>query len=471
MEKIKTFIQSDKYIISVFTFTLISWSFLFETPPFYFNIINMFGILALVFIASFALFLFKNTLYAIPPLIGLLFVVNHPSMTFDTTTLIFPIIAFLILISGFGIYIYKYRPTFKIKTFFYGFLLIAIAYVIPLVYTPFQFKAIPISFIAFIYFGLYVFFSNTVEGSLDYLFKILLAICLLMSLQMTVYLTIGFFTSPELGFYDRLFVGWDRNLGWANVNDMCFYIALTFPSFIYFIFKKPKTYALWFLMLLPILIIILSKSRGGMIGFGVAVAGIIYFSIYQGQKIQWKHGLLFLLFLFFFFLINRDIIIIWWRHFNDTTSGTINEFSSNRLFLYREAWKMFLNYPIFGAGWMSIDIVYQRWFETYGLYQRLFMYHSTFFHTIATMGLFGLFALIVHYTQVFRYMFKDVTLEKYLFVIGYLASQIHGLIDNVQFAVPYSVLMVLFLSIFETAQKKTSFELVNLKYQLIETSD
>lgn len=470
MEKIKAFIQTDKYLISVFAYTLFSWSFLFETPPFYFNIVNMLGIIVLVSITCLTLFLFKNTLYAIPPIIGLLFIVNHPSMTFDTTTMIFPMIAFIIFISGFILHMYRFKPTFKIKTFFYGFLLIAIAYVIPLFYTPFQFKAIPVSFIAFIYLALYIFFSNTVEGSLDYLFKILLAICLLMSLQMTIFLSIGFFSNPELSFYDRLFVGWDRNLGWANVNDMCFYIALTFPSFIYFIFKKPKTYAFWFLMLLPILIIILSKSRGGMIGFGVSIIGIIYFSIYQGQKVQWKHGILFLLFLLVFFVLNRDIIIIWWKHFNDTTTGDINEFSSNRLFLYREAWKMFLDYPIFGAGWMSIDIVYEKWYQTYGLYQRLFMYHSTFFHTIATMGLFGLFALITHYTQVFRFMFKEVTLEKYLFVIGYLASQVHGLIDNVQFAVPYSVLMVLFLVIFETSQKKTSFELVNLKYQLIETS-
>ena len=470
MEKLDQFIKSNGYIVSVFLSTLIFWSFLFETPPFYFNIVNMIGIIALVSLSACVLIRYENTLYALPPLIGLLFVVNHPSMTFDTTTMIFPIIAILLLLSGFVIHIYRFRPTFTKKTFFVGFLLIALAYVIPLIYTPYQFKAIPVSFIAFIYFALYLFFSNTMKGNLDYLFKIMFAICLLMSFQMAIYLTIGFITNPGLPFYDRLFIGWNRNLGWANVNDICFYIALTFPSFIYFIFKKPKTYALWFTMLIPILIIILSKSRGGMIGFGVAVIGIIYFSIYQGQKMQWKHGLLFLLFLCVFFVINRDIIIIWWRYFNDTTTGNLNEFSSNRLFLYREGWQMFLKYPFFGAGWLSIDIVYQRYFETYGLYQRLFMYHSTIFHTIATMGLFGLFALVVHYTQVFRFMLKDITLEKYLFLIGYLASQIHGLIDNVQFAVPYSVLMVLFLAVFETSQKKTSFQLVNMKYQLIEVS-
>ncbi len=466
MTKIENFLNSNLYIASVFLFTFISWSFLFETPPFYFNVFNMFGLFILVLTITLCLSFFSNSLYALPPSMGMFFVVNHPSLTFDTTTLFFPILMMILLVSGFIIHLVRFKPILKKGRFYLGFLLLAFAYVIPLIYTPFQFKAIPVSMMAFFYFVFYVFFRSTMKGNLDFLFKLLLSINLLMCAQMAVYLLMGFLGHPELSFYERLFVGWDRNLGWANVNDMCFYIALTFPSYIYFIFKKPKTYLNWFLMLIPILIVILSKSRGGIIGFGASIAGIIYFAIYQGEKVQLKHGLIFGIFLIVFFYINKDIIYLWWTYFNDTATGDLNEFSSNRLFLYREGWRMFLRYPLFGAGWMSIDRVAITWYETYGAYQRLFMYHSTFFHTIATMGLFGLGALILHFTQIFKFLLKKMTLEKYLFMIGFVASQLHGLIDNVQFAVPYMGLLVLILPLFETAQKKTSFMLVNNRYKL-----
>jgi hypothetical protein len=66
-------------------------------------------------------------------------------------------------------------------------------------------------------------------------------------------------------------------------------------------------------------------------------------------------------------------------------------------------------------------------------------------------------------------MLSKITLEKYLFLIGYLASQAHGLIDNVQYAVPYSIMIVFILAIFETSEKKTSFEEIDHKYHLLKT--
>ena len=65
-------------------------------------------------------------------------------------------------------------------------------------------------------------------------------------------------------------------------------------------------------------------------------------------------------------------------------------------------------------------------------------------------------------------MFKDMKLEKGLFLIGYIATQIHGLVENVQFAVPYSIMIVLILATFETSVDQTSFELIKHRYHLIE---
>jgi O-antigen ligase len=77
--------------------------------------------------------------------------------------------------------------------------------------------------------------------------------------------------------------------------------------------------------------------------------------------------------------------------------------------------------------------------------------------------------LFVHYYQIGNFMIRKLNLEKSLFLIGYLATQIHGLIDNVQFSVPYSSLIVLFLATWESSELETSFTLVNHRYHIIET--
>ena len=49
-------------------------------------------------------------------------------------------------------------------------------------------------------------------------------------------------------------------------------------------------------------------------------------------------------------------------------------------------------------------------------------------------------------------------MKKLLFAIGFIASQIHGLIDNVQFAVPYSFLVVWIIAAFEKSESTDFIE-------------
>lgn len=464
MNKIEKFLNSGAYIALIFAITFISWSFYKETPPHIFNSYNMIGVFLLILILGFIFVFFKNTMYSIPVIISFLFILNKSDMTFETTTdLGFPVIAMSIFLISFVIHIIRFKPKFERKTFFLGFLLIAIAYPFALIYLPFDVNAIAVSLLGALFLFLYMFYSNTMKGNLNYLFKIMLFANITLTLQVFFYIYQGYVLHPELDIYYRLFQGWGRNLGWANINDMCFYIALTFPSYLYFIFKKPQTYLTWFLMILPVTAVILSKSRGGVIGFGVVVIGVILFFILRGNKKHLTHGLIFLTVSVIVFWINSAIFEIWYEFFLDSLGENLNDFSTGRLEIYKNGWEMFKDYPLFGGGWLSIQRLYPG--------ERMFMYHQTFIHTLATMGLFGLAALLVHYFQIAKYTFKDITLEKYLFIIGYIASQVHGLIDNVQFSVPYSVLIVLILALFETSEKKTSFELVNRRYFLIEENN
>lgn len=463
MKKIETFLNSGLYIFLVFGITLLAWSFYKETPPHVFNLYNMIGVFILILINALVLSFFRNTLYSVPVVMSFLFVINQYNISFDSVgQLGFPIIAFMIFWIGYIVHFVRFRPRITRNKFFLGFALIALSYVIPLFYTPWSFSGFMVSVVGTVYLVLYLFYSSTMKGSIDYLFKIMLFANLLLTAEVGLYLYRGYLLNPELDIYHRIYAGWGRNLGWANINDMCFYIALTFPSYLYFIFKKPQTYLVWFLMIFPTAVVILSKSRGGIIGYGVVVLSSVIFFLLRGNKKHLTHGVIFLIITATIAYLVREVFYIWWDFFLASFGEDLNDFSSNRLAIYQFGFDIFKQYPLFGGGWMSINLFPEG--NMAG--SRIFMYHSTLIQAIAAMGLFGLGALLVHYFQILKFVFKHATLEKYLLLIGYFASQVHGLIDNVQYAVPYSVLIVLFLAVFETSEKQTSFDQIGYRYHL-----
>lgn len=465
MKKIETFLNSGLYIAIIFGITLVAWSFYKETPPHVFNLYNMIGVFLLILINTFLLISYKNTLYTLPVVISFLFIINKSTISFESLESFgFPFLAFFVAILGFIIHFIRFKPSIKRHTFFLGFALIALSYLIPLIYTPFSVSGLTVSMMGALYLGLYIFYSSTIKGNIDYLFKIMLFANLLLTAEVMIYLYRGYLLNPELDIYHRIYAGWGRNFGWANINDMCFYIALTFPSYLYFIFKKPNTYLIWFLMILPTAVVILSKSRGGIIGYLIVFLGSILFFLIRGNKKHLTHGLIFLSVTAVIAYLTREVFYIWWDFFLDSIGDDLNSFSTGRIDIHKFGLEVFKDHPIFGGGWMSINT-----YPNGNLFGgRIFMYHSTFIQALAAMGLFGLIALLIHYFQIVKFVFKHPTLEKFLFLIGYLASQAHGLIDNVQYAVPYSVLIVLFLSVFETAQIPSKFESIQYRYHLLE---
>lgn len=460
MKVIEKFLNSIFYIMFIFGLTFLIWTFNKPTPPYDFNLYNMIGIIFLIFIGTLIFIFYENTLYTIPTIMAILFFINKSDMDFNTVAgLGFPYIGFGIFLLGPIIHLIKYKPKFKKGYFFLGFLLIGISYIMALIYLPFEVAAIPVSLMGLLYFGLYIFFTTTLKGNTDYLFKLMLSMNLLMTAQVFYYIYQGYLLNPDLEFAYRIYAGWGRNLGWANINDMCFYIALTFPSYLYFIFKRPKNYFIWFLMWLPTFAVLLSKSRGGVIGFASVLGLSGIYLLLKGNARHLKHAMVYFTLTGVLVYIGLDVFKVWWEFFIESFNEDLNAFSSGRIEIYKIGIDMFKRYPIFGAGWTSLINLRPG--------SRLFMYHSTFIQALATMGMFGLFALLIHYVQVFKFMYRKMSLEKGLFLLGYIASQIHGLIDNVQYAVPYSILIVFFLVIFEKSNGDSKFEEIHERYHLI----
>lgn len=459
MYKIEKFLNSNLYLILIFSFTLISWSSYEINPQYGFNFFNMISIYILFILMTCLLIFFKNTVYILPLLLSLLFIVNKADMTFDTTMLIFPIICVSLFLIGLILHLIRFKIHLDRKVFFWGFLLIAVGYVLPLIYLPFVIESLPVSLLGFFYFMLYVFLSNTLQSNQNYFFKILLGINLLLTAQVFVYIYHGFFIWTDLSFFDRLFLGWLRNLGWGNINDVTFYITLTFPSYIYFIFKKQKSFYL-FLMILPIIAVFLTKSRGGYLGFFLILSASLIFIFIKGDKKFRKYIFGLISIPFCIILIAPQILTVLWSDLSTSFGNGFDFFTGNRIYIYTEGLKIFRQYPFFGGGWLSIN--------SFAFDGRIFMFHSTIIQSLATMGLFGAIALGFHYYQIAKYMGHSMHFEKYLFLFAYIATQMHGLIENVQYSVPYSIFLVIILSSFETFKEDTQFYIHDNEYLSIQ---
>ncbi len=458
MKKIEAFLNSTLYIVIVYVFALLTWSIKSANDTVTsFGLFNMIGIFTIVLSLTLILSCYKNTRYTIPLLTSLLFVVNNSVITFDTLNQFgFPYITLILILVGPVIHIIRFKPTFKFRGLSLGLLLIAIAYLIPLIYTEISLKAIAISGVGLLYFLFYFFFSNTTKGNIDYFFKLLLIINLLLVGEFGIKMVRNLIHFSDLSlveaFKASMSNGWGGNLGWANVNDLCYYLTLTLPGHVYFIFKKPKQLIFWILLLLPAAVVLLTQSRGGFIGFAIAALGLGIIILVHGKHHHYFYAIFTILLIALVAFLSKDVLINMYHAFLKTLEGTsINSFSSSRIWIYTRGLDIFRMNPWFGSGWISIDILAA---ETGS---RLFMYHSTIIHVLATMGIFGLIALLVHYFQIFNLFFDNWSLEMRLILVAFIAVQIHGLIDNIQFSVPYSFLVAMLFPLIENTPVKTHF--------------
>ena len=149
---------------------------------------------------------------------------------------------------------------------------------------------------------------------------------------------------------------------------------------------------------------ILSESRGGMIGFAFSFFGVLAFNLVKGHKIQLSQMLVFMALLAIIFFIFQGALFKWWETFKASFGEDLNDFSTGRMDIYKQGFEVFKAHPLFGGGWLSLQQLNPG--------SRLFMYHSTPVQSLAAMGLFGFVALIIHYIQVATFFFKSLTLRK-----------------------------------------------------------
>jgi hypothetical protein len=138
--------------------------------------------------------------------------------------------------------------------------------------------------------------------------------------------------------------------------------------------------------------------------------------------------------------------------------------TSGRDHLYFDALRVFNFYPLFGVGFGYYN---HYTLPPYGDVARLFNFHSTFFHVLASLGMVGILAYGFYFYQRFKILTKRNTcFNDFAFMsIGFFTC--YGIADCVEFhTMPCVITVTLFILCTEFAnRKKTEQEFCPLFYQ------
>lgn len=440
MKKIERFLNSDFYPLILAIIGFIAWALPNEFLWLNYSIIIM---LIVVFIVL--LTLFKNTKHVIPLILSLLFTVNIQNIGVKEIEGIgiFHLIAVLIII-GLVIHFIRFKHEFKFDWISLTLLIIAITYIIPMFYMPFTGLLFSISMSGLIYVLFYLFFRSTAAVKTDQVLTYFLYASLQLMAVMLYSMGTGFYeliqTNSLLETFEKgLRTSWGRaDYGFGNINDLIIHFTVLSSGIFYKILKKPKNYAYWLLAILGILVILLSGSRGGFLSLIIVLFVYFIILVAYGERHQVIFASILVVISGAIIYFSRDLAVIFYNNFIQGQIDDLDAFSSGRIKLYKDALRVFKEYPLFGAGWTYA-------FEE-GNVDRIQIYHSTIFQTLAISGIAGIIAVFAFTVACFSALLKKSKFSVLVLGVPWTAAMIHGLIDNTIHMVIFTALTIVMFS-------------------------
>lgn len=448
MKKIEVFLQSNLFLILVNGLAFFGFISRGEN-----QIYNTYVLVGFLILLSILLILFKNTIYIVPIALGIMYGYNTQNPNLNTIS----DLGFIYLIPAFAlssivIHWIRFKPKFKKGVLTKPYLWIAIAYIASIFYVNVTATYLQLSLVGFLYLLLYQFFRQTMKTDESYMMRVLFFASLLLLAELAYNIGLGYFLENlDKPLRERISLGmkaswYHGDFGWANINDVVIHITLLMGAQFYFIVKYPKNILYWIFPLLTGFIVFVSASRGGYLS--IALSFMLYIPYVLKKTNKW--GILNMIYAFILVGLTlyelRLVVEIAYEIAIQGGFEDLDSFSSSRITLYKHALDIYKEFPVFGGGWEAmIDI---------GNPDRIQVFHSTLFHTLAVMGTFGLLGLFYYFYQTFKYLFTKRNLAKSLILIGIIVSQIHGLIDNTMYMIIYTLATLMLFSMLETVENK-----------------
>ena len=254
------------------------------------------------------------------------------------------------------------------------------------------------------------------------------------------------------------------NMGYGNTNIVGAALLITIPAVWYFIAKAKNILPAVIGLIISYAGVYLSKSDGSFALSILCLPVMVYFTLkYTNTKrrtLLINCGLIFLATV----IIALAIIYV----FFDFVTPTIEylktfKTDSGRTPLFIEATELFIKYPIFGVGLGYVN-PNSTFPEIDGhVIALLYNFHSTLFHTIATMGIVGLVAYTVYYIARYKILLKNCNFYTITAYLCFTIMQCYGMVDACEFhALPLLMYCTLLLVTTEKVGSEKQKELLPL---------
>lgn len=460
----------NKVFLEVFCFLIMLFTVIFWLTNF------VVGAIFFVTLSIIILLLFWDLKLVIPIILNCIFIVS-PNFVFDGSfdaNYLLLFIAVLVFVPLLVIYFIFRGINLKRGSSKSGFLLFSIFSLLP-IFWHIKLEAnqqfmIFLYFVWIVYFALYLLVLNGSDKDLlDVVVKTFTYMPILFMIEVIVathneyqnYLSYMEYLSKtqEVNILSILQFEHGANMGWGIGNEACIMLLFTLPFAFYRLIKLPLK--LKFIpaisIIAGIVATIFTCSRGGYLAIPASFAGaVLIYAIYLFKGGKKKSAIAIISTCFIIFVCS--LILFFTTGLVDTVfKDKNNPLQSSGRFtrLYPEAWYLFTKNPrnfIFGHGMIT-------YFDTQN---RVVVFHSTFFETIAAMGIIGFFILCLHFFQKYRTTFKKFDLLAAFILLSYITTDIYGMLDNSYHMYYYMIPLCIFMAVYER-----HFELENNKIETI----
>ena len=429
----KNLFTSLPYLIFISLITLVIWYFGQQQLGMF--IVQNWGLLAFAFVIFILLLAMKNTIYIVPLMLNMLFMISQTE--WDITLVPYSLFYVAgLLIVGMILHVIIYKTNIFRGAFFIGIAVLFIAVVVSTIIntTTYNLFTLLIFLVAIFFVLLYGFFANTIRGEhLVYLIRIFTVLGVLISVQVAIF----YLRQDDIAEALRIK---DLTLGWGISNFIATYLIMFISATVYF-FKKYKLHIFWIIVILfEITMLLFTLSRAGIIAFmGTTVLLLIFMFVKYPHKwtllLNLVIGIVIVGVVAYFI---RDYFYAIWERLD-----LYGLDDNGRIEIWKEAWATFKSKPFFGGG------LFAR--ETADNYLGLF--HNTILEILACFGLLGGLALLIQFISILRIFFSHLTQEKAILLIALVGANMHGMVDNIYLMPQYMIIMFIIIAFVENANR------------------
>ncbi len=244
-----------------------------------------------------------------------------------------------------------------------------------------------------------------------------------------------------------------KDYGWTYQNGAAQVLVLSIAYTVYL--ACTSKYSMLYLILIALQgsALIVTFSRGGLLAIGlISIPLLVVLILNLPQKRYLLIALPAVSIVFIPGLVDQMLNMV----LNEGTSD------GGRLPLYELAIDFFLENPLFGR--TSLAFVPDIGDSTIGIYHikegstfTNMNFHNTFLHFIATMGILGGIALMIHIGEVFKKVSSHKDLFMVITVIALIGINIHGMIDILYFKRQMMCILMVFFAIIDNAYPKNNY--------------